>query len=772
MRICALFEKILSYGDKTWDYGRLGRINYPGHGIAIMYPQTAISTYWCCLPAGTYTVSAATAGNITCKVYTYDADREAAGMFPADDSEGVLPYTFTLTETREVGITFENAGWQGTEMSMSDVTGIRIHNNISARTGEVTETILLRPDEIAPDDTLAEAINSKKTIKFLIFPQFEAWGFCEQTITYVTVLDLDLAADRVIFRGRVSGVQSRMDSSGRYAQEITCGSAIDFLNDTVTVNLAGWHSDRSLTNWLTILLSDHMDGLAPTTDDHIRRGFILGSVGEGWIFGWTDEQYNYTALADTFTKGSQIQYRPDPVGRPSYFAFGCPMEFRERYYHGLNYLDVLKKIGAHKSEPIKLGENLKDIKIERGVTEGCYTKVFARSGVNSDGLRATYTAENHEMAAIYPPCVKMLTNDSIKCTAPRLNEYGYNTPEYQAMLDELEQYARAEAKKLSNAYVKITLSAVDLARIGMDGYDGFELGNYHPCVCPKLGLFGDEVRITAIRRNLADGKTAELTVEAGERLDGDKSSSTLSGQLSRISRIEQRLDSDSAAQTEITDGKITTALDGNRVRRMTKTEYDALTEYDSTVLYNVDNNGTNELYIGADHISSGGGGGGGSFDVGVPVYPTSDKRAWYVLAKGTQHHTRIYSSNNGITKSRINAEGVETLSFTVRHQNAIFIIENVLNNNKYDIRYSSPLIQPVTKTIESDTPIKMMLVTNQFTLRGTSPAYFDWLELYTALTQVVAVVNNTKVTLFSSDASGDDNLRGEVLGEVVLGEIE
>lgn len=766
MRICALFEKILSYGDKTWDYGRLGRINYPGHGIAIMYPPTAISTYWCWLPAGTYTVSATLSGNITCKVYTYDTDLQAAGMFPADDSEGVLPYTFTLTETRQIGITFAYAGWGDTEMSAAAVTDIHVHNTISPQTGEVSETILLRPDEIAADDSLAQAINSKSTLKLMIYPQFEAWGFCEQTITYVTALDLDKAEDRVIFRGRVSGIQSRMDSSGRYVQEITCGSAVSFLEDTYSeIGSVGNSLQTVVDLWLIGSAggqyghNSQLDG----QNDVIRRGFVPGSIGTASVNGFIDMDTTYSTLHDLVSGSSHLSHGGES---------GYKMEFRERYYHGLNYIDILEKIGVHKNEPIKIGENLKEIRFERGITEGYYTRVCMRSGVNSDGYRNRAFATNQDMAVKYPTCTKYMVADEIKCTAPRYNDYGQETVEYAQMLSWLGARARAEAAKLGNPYVKITLSAVDLARIGMDGYDGFELGNYHPCVCPKLGLFGDEVRITAIRRNLADGKTAELTVEAGERLDGDKSSSTLSGQLSRISRIEQRLDSDSAAQTEITDGKITTALDGNRVRRLTKSEYDALESYDSTVLYNVDNNGTNELYIGADHISSGGGGGGGSFDVGVPVYPTSDKRAWYVLAKGTQHHTRIYSSNNGITKSRINAEGVETLSFTVRHQNAIFIIENVLNNNKYDIRYSSPLIQPVTKTIESDTPIKMMLVTNQFTLRGTSPAYFDWLELYTALTQVVAVVNNTKVTLFSSDASGDDNLRGEVLGEVVLGEIE
>lgn len=738
MRICVLLEKIIAYGDKTWDNGRLGRINYPGHGIVTMYPPTAISTYWCWLPAGTYTVSAATAGNITCKVYTYDADREAAGMFPADDSEGTLPFTFTITETREVGITFENAGWQGTEMSMSDVTGIRIHNNISARTGEVTETILLRPDEIAPDDTLAEAINSKKTIKFLIFPQFEAWGFCEQTITYVTALDLDKAEDRVIFRGRVSGVQSRMDSSGRYAQEITCGSAISYLEDTYSeIGSVGNSLQTVVDLWLLGSAGGQYGHNSKLGDqnDVIRRGFVPGNIGSASVNGFIDMDTTYKTLYDLVSGSSHLRSSPGHVL--------ITMEFRERYYHGLNYLDILQKIGAHKTEPIKIGENLKEIRFERGITEGYYTKIIARSGINSDGYRATYAAENHEMAAIYPPCAKVIVNDSIKCTAPRLNEYGYNTDEYQAMLDELESYARAEAKKLSNAYIKITLSAVDLARIGMDGYDGFELGNYHPCVCPKLGLFGDEVRITAIRRNLADGKTAELTVEAGERLDEDKSSSTLSGQLSRISRIEQRIDSDSAAQTEITDGKITTALDGNRVRRMTKSEYDALTEYDSTVLYNVDNNGTNELYIGADHISSGGGGGG--FTFGVPCYMEDNESLWYLLADTTGSKVHFWYTEPG--RAALRRYGVETITFYNDYPK-LCKAENVLNSGgTYDLQYTVGSSVTV-ESVGSSVPIKFLLMAEKYEMGGMNGGYLFCYGIYVKL---YGLVNNTTVTLMKNN---------------------
>lgn len=601
MRICVLLEKIIAYGDKVYQTASADYINYPTHGW--LGSEARRSVHWMWLPAGTYTVSATLSGNVTCKVYTYDTDLQAAGMFPADDSEGVLPYTFTLTETRQIGITFAYAGWGDTEMSAAAVTDIHVHNTISPQTGEVSETILLRPDEIDGGDTLSQAINSKSTLKLMVYPQFEAWGFAEQTITYVTALDLDKAEDRVIFRGRVSGIQSRMDSSGRYVQEITCGSAVSFLEDT-------YSEIGSVGNSLQTVVSDWLIGSAggqyghnsqlDGQNDVIRRGFVPGSIGTASVNGFIDMDTTYSTLHDLVSGSSHLSHGGES---------GYKMEFRERYYHGLNYIDILEKIGVHKNEPIKIGENLKEIRFERGITEGYYTRVCVRSGVNSDGYRNRAFATNQDMAVKYPTCTKYMVADEIKCTAPRYDDYGVQTLEYEQMLSWLRARARAEAAKLGSPYVKITLSALDLARIGMDDYEGFELGNWHPCVCPKLGLYGDEVRITAIRRNLADGKTAELTVEAGERLDGDKSSSTLSGQLSRISRIEQRLDSDSASQTEITDGKIDTALDGNKVRRMTKSEYDALGTYDSTILYNVDNNGTNELYIGSDHISSGGGGG-------------------------------------------------------------------------------------------------------------------------------------------------------------------
>lgn len=465
------------------------------------------------------------------------------------------------------------------------------------------EAVLLRPDEITSADTLTQAINTKSMLTLTIYPPFEAWGFAEQKITYVTALDLDRANDRVIFYGRVSTVRNRLDGAGRYSQEIVCGSAIEFLEDTISdIGSRGdVYLSTFVSDWLLGTVGGSLGHNSQLGDsaDVIRRGFVPGNIGRAYVRGFIDMDTSFKTLADLLSGSEHLTY-------DGYTRQGMKMEFRDRFYLGVNHLDIDEKIGVYKTTPIKIGDNIKELQIERGMQE-CYTRVCVRSGVNSDGTRDVDFTTNENMAAIYPPCTKYIAADDIKCTAPKYDDYGNRTAEYLEMLSQLSRRSSAEAGKLSDTYVRITLSAADLAQSGMSDYEGFELGNTHPCVCPTLGLYGDDVRIVGLRRNLSDGKTVELTVESGDKPSGE-AATTLSGQMAKVNRLEQRIDSSQADQTKVADGKITEALNGNKIRRMTKAQYDALTSYDDTVLYNVDNSGVNELYIGGTHISSGGGG--------------------------------------------------------------------------------------------------------------------------------------------------------------------
>jgi hypothetical protein len=299
------------------------------------------------------------------------------------------------------------------------------------------------------------------------------------------------------------------------------------------------------------------------------------------------------------------------------------LEIHERYAGGVTYLDVKSKPGVHHDTAIKIGENLKNIQIDQSITDGYATTIQARSGIYSNGERRVVEFSNFEMLSKYPKTVRVLTNDSIRCTSPCFAYDGMRetpTQAYIATNRALIAWAREQTAKLSEPpYTKITLTAFDLAKIGLAGYDGFELGDYYPCVCPPLGLTGQEMRITGIRRKLADGKTAEITIETGDRIGNVGS---LSSQVSQAANISNRIDDSEQAQTEISRTNAEDQNDGVKIRKMTKSQYDDLTNRDGDTIYKVDNNGTYEIYVGNDHIDSGGGG-GDSYTIENAVVNTS-----------------------------------------------------------------------------------------------------------------------------------------------------
>lgn len=625
MRIAAIFEKKI--GGNIAPSGECQR-----EGISVNGTGTTWSAYTTTdrltkripcdgLDKGTFTINADVDEGVTAKVHLcgYWGDGWNAIYYGALPSEGtaVLPYTFTISgipDGQYVGIIVEfgcGDTWDDTEILPAAVSNVSMtYGSVPYQGGEV-ETVLLRPDEIADDDVMAQAINSKMSANILIYPSFEAWGFCEQYITYVSLLDMDLPSNRTIFRGRVSAISNTMNADSRLVQEITCVSTLDYLSDSIGAKAWYMNHKYQLSDWVDLILTYHNTQLEGQRD--IQRGETsnvkvelvnpISSAVTTWeVITQSIENMN------TYSGSAKILNE---------------LEIRERYAGNVTYLDVKSKPGVHHDTAIKIGENLKNIKIDQSIMDGYATTIQARSGIYSNGERHVLAVSNYEMLSKYPKTVRVLTNDSIRCTAPC---YAYDgtretpTQEYIAANTALREWAIEQAAKLSEPpYTKITLTAFDLAKIGLAGYDGFELGDYYPCVCPPLGLAGQEMRITEIRRKLADGKTAEIIIETGDRIGNVGS---LSSQVSQAANINNRIDDSEQAQTEISRTNAEDQNDGVKIRKMTKSQYDDLTNRDGDTIYKVDNNGTYEIYVGNDHIDSGGGG-GDSYTIENAVVGTS-----------------------------------------------------------------------------------------------------------------------------------------------------
>lgn len=472
----------------------------------------------------------------------------------------------------------------------------------------VRETVALHPHELADSDTIAQAVNSKMSVTLRTLPSFEAWQFCEKSITYVRIIDLNRDSDRIIFRGRVSEITDSMDDSGALYQEVTCVSALDFLEDT---SFFAHDSTGYLVN-----PTDPTEGLIPVGivgnhnsavgNDTFRR-FSCEITGNAYYAkGGTVYGSRYSVLSAMMTGGDLRRYTGGGIAAGAY-----TMEFRESFSGDINTLQIAEKFGQTVDTAILIGDNLRSIRVEKALQDAVYTRIRAVSGVNSDGSREFVYATNDEMYAKYGGGRELLVvNDDIKCTAPMYERTAYGTTARTAanlaMLAALEEFAEQEAANLSDPPVKLTISAVDLAGLGFTGYEPFEVGNSYPVICPPLGLKGKPMRITALKRRLCDGRVEQITIEAGKKVV--KSSSSLSAMMSRLEELNRQVSDNAAEQVEIMDSKIGEQSGGLKTNPLTQDEFDAITTKDNNTIYYVNDNGNISIYKGNTHISTGGGG--------------------------------------------------------------------------------------------------------------------------------------------------------------------
>ena len=608
MRCAVTLEKIVRYGDKHPPV-YMGYTNYPAYEwLVTPTHNTRVHTAAVSLPAGTYTVSATLSGDITCKVYTY-VNRTAAGVFPAS-GEAELPYTFTLTEARSVAVDFAFAGWGDDVITLEDVTNAVISEG-EGGDADVWETVVIRPDEMPDSDSIAQALNSKTSVTLRILPQFEAWGFAEKSITYVRVIDLDRTSDRVIFRGRVSAITDGMDDSGRIWQNVVCASALDFLEDTELIqeNFVGALVPVGIITRGVVsdeIVADHNGDV----DDF--RKFAYSVTGNAYYMkGGMVYGTKYSALVTMLTDGYLRKY-VNGIRRPGEYT----MEFREDFSGDVNTLEIAERFGQTVDTAIMTGDNLRSIRVEKAVQDAVYTSVTVMSGVCSDGLRHYVGAKNDEMYSKYGSGRRLIVvRDDIKCTAAVFEDVwisgihypNHHTEAYETMMSALETAAKAEAAKLSEPPVKMTISAVDLAAMGYSGYEPFEVGNSHPVICPPLGLDGKLMRITQIKRRLSDGRIESLTVENGEGTV--KSLNTLSAQLARLDELNRQLSDSAADQADIAQTIVNEQNGGLALSPLTQEEFDDIEEKDENTIYYVDDDGVISIYKGDTHISTGEGGG-------------------------------------------------------------------------------------------------------------------------------------------------------------------
>lgn len=446
------------------------------------------------------------------------------------------------------------------------------------------EAVSLATDEIASDDEISYEISAKTKLTLLIYPQFSAWDFPEKQ-TAVTLLDVN--AHEMAFFGRVTDVQDSMDSSGKYCRRVTCANEMDFLDDTRTAVRIPAGSDNRSNAILQTLINAHN----ATVGADSPRAFTIGDI---------------SAVASRYlTESIKFDYVTTLDALKKIFVETFGAEIRTRHVNGVNYFDV-GKFGSNSQTVIKIGDNLQNIRASYSAADRLITRLIPLGGVGYNGSRLTIRqASGNVSGNNYIDNAELVEKYGIHEGVMIVNDLAPTAYERIAPLSQqLYEIGVEAAAALSIPAVQITLSALDLQKLGLSGYNGFILGNTHLTICPRLGIC-HELRITGLKRKLASPQNTELTISTINR-KLDKAQSSLSAKLAAIDKnTNNKIDNNSYTYTEVVNDH----FDGvDHLKTITKTQYDQITK-DPKTAYFVDDGQKTELYLGDEHISTGGGGG-------------------------------------------------------------------------------------------------------------------------------------------------------------------
>lgn len=603
------------------------------------------------------------------------------------------------------------------------------------------ETVLLRPDEIASGDMIAETVNTKKTLKVALSPQMEAWGFAEHTRTYVTAIDLDRTTNRVIFRGRVSSVQKNMDASGRYTEDLICGSAVEYLNDSAQAyTYDSGYAISAVVGWI---IQHHNSSV------NAARQLKVGNISPAWstckniAIGSHFEALRALVSGDDLTQ----QNTNKRVRR----------WFHERYEADGTYIDILDYDSIRNGTALLIGDNIKNLKYERGLESKIVTHLTVVSGLSVEGYTYQYTAVDSAAYQLYGRHEVVIHDTSIYSNEPHYVQVysggawaATESDSYRAMMAALATRAETELEKYKTPYTKITLDVEDLAALGVSGYASFAVGQRLPVICPALGIIEDEMLITSIRRNLANGQIVSLTLERGEPPSGTMSGSLAlrMAQLKEANdRAQQKRDEEEADKL---NAKFEQELDGYGMKEFTTESYEALPD-DSpykmgtskkVCMVKDENTGKTAMYVAGQHIDEGGGGGG--FTFGVPCYMESGNNLWYLPAAGEYlPETKIHNWKRAPGTSLMRSYGVETVVFVDAYPK-MQKVENVLNNGAYDLKFTEGSTETI-ETVQSTVPIKLLVMAENFQFTGENSGF---LSCVGNGVKIYGLVSNRTVTLY------------------------
>lgn len=333
-------------------------------------------------------------------------------------------------------------------------------NNINIINGKRTKNRI--------DGTYTRGKNLIPTCRFRIYPNNSGYNKLVEYSTLIRIFDDD---GRERFGGRVVAVNPSLDSGGVFYKDVTCEGWMGYLNDSISY----WYGlyDRTRAQVLLQLLNHHNSVV--NEDKAIQ--FSYSGEERQYI------DYNYFNIK-TF----------EAITNEEMLSTGYTYEVVEDIDNNVRTLECVHTIDIA-DETIELGKNLESVNVQFNFEDIC-TRVIptTKDGVGlgniSEGKMPYVDADD---SAIEKFGIIMRVHDF----------------EGVSNVDKLQ--AAAEAWIAQNSTVKacISLSAVDLFKLGMEKEE-FDLYRFYKIICPQIGL-NEYMELTQITTDLNDEWNKQLT---------------------------------------------------------------------------------------------------------------------------------------------------------------------------------------------------------------------------------------------------------------------
>lgn len=337
---------------------------------------------------------------------------------------------------------------------------------------------------------VALGIGAAASFSFVIYPNEPMYGKLTQLTTYIDVV----RDGEYVFRGRVVAVTPKNNNDGSFWQEVTCESALAYLNDTLVM----WERvNEPPGNFFRRLINNHNNQV----DD--ERRLKIGNVN---VTNSTNNVYCY--VEDGITTLAEIN--ADLIGSERLGG-----ELSIRYESDGNYIDWTWDTKVKGEQEIVLTRNL----IELTTTPDISTvaSVLYPFGATQDSNNNTTDDKTKDVST---PKINI---KSVNGGKPYIiddymfSRYGWvaksNTWDSVKDPRNLLNKARDYLSELRKVKLSYTLTAVDMYPLGVVGRP-FELGKYYHVVNQAVGL--DEwLRIIGISLDL--DKPLETTYTIGDQ---------------------------------------------------------------------------------------------------------------------------------------------------------------------------------------------------------------------------------------------------------------